>query len=153
MQRQMGGTAQVFYNVTVQLCYFPSFPKYDNQKVAQFAKPDRLTGVQTCSGVFLFFLNKPNKPLFPFSLWFFSLTEDFCSSSPPGQTQKSLLDQTNFCGQTSVVWKLLVQYYYIKIFLLQNVVAWNLVPLWVNTGSTGLFGTTLKRKENSTSKD
>jgi len=28
-----------------------------------------------------------------------------------------------------------------------------LVPLWVNTGSTGLFGTTLKRKENSTSKD
>ncbi len=69
-----------------------------------------MTCVQTCSGVFLLFLNKPKKPLFPFSLCFFSLTEDLCSSSPPGQTQKSLLEQTLFCGQTSAVRKLLVQY-------------------------------------------
>ncbi len=113
MQREMGGPVQVFYNVTVRLWYFPSaFPKYDNQQVAQIAKPDRMTGVQTCSGVFLLFLNKPKKHLFPFSLCFFSLTEDLCSSSPPGQTQKSLLEQTHFCGQTSAVRKLLVQYKY-----------------------------------------
>ncbi len=115
--------------IMLQFGYDISPQHFLNMTTSRLHRLQNQTGVQTCSGVFLLFLNKPKKPLFPFSLCFFSLTEDLCSSSPPGQTQKSLLAQTHFCGQTSAVRILLVQYNFFFFYKMWSFGVWYLFEL------------------------